>query len=295
MSGIAVSQLDDMYNSASRVFLYARASTYYDNKIYLKAETPVMDMGLQSLNIKTGSWCNLTTYASGKAIYGFETIVNKLYEIASLRSGSATTIDIIPYIPLTDTWGTKQSFTHSYNQDTRSCSYGNDIYIAYEYANISGSYTWHLKKFDTSASTVSDDLNFEVTSKSGYSLYCNLESTNDSIFFINGTSVYKYNPAINSTGVVTAWTFQSILEYDLLSNINNDLYHMSCTRSASLIYLSKLNVSASSTSASNININKLMFLCSSDKIKNLYIFGEAGSPYYPYGTTRGTTYCVTVK
>jgi hypothetical protein len=296
MGGIAISQLGDMANSASSVILQGRANTYYDNKIYVKAETSSYgDQGLQSLNIKTGSWCALTGYDDNKTIYGFDTIGNKLYTTYSQKVSGTTTIDIVPYTPLTDTWGTKQSFTHSYNQDTRACSYGNYIYIAYEYSNTSGNYLWHLKRFNTSSSTVSNDLNFEVYMASGYTSTVDIQSTNDAIYFTSGSYIYKYHPPSDTTSIAFSGYIFSNPGYDFIMKIGNNLYFQYYYTDASLIRIWRANTTASVIgSGSFININKRMDMGVSDNNKYLYLFGGI-QPLSPYTPTFGETYRVTIE
>jgi hypothetical protein len=294
-NGTVVTKLNDMYNASVDFFKSAVANTFYDNKVYVKGEYRGNDYGMQSLNTITGSWCNLTSYNSGKTIYGLETIGNKIYEVAALYSGGTTTIDIIPYTPLTDTWGTKRSFTHNHSEYARSCSYGNYIYIAYGYAHTSGSYTWHLKKYDTSASTLSNDLNFEIITNEGYNIWADLESNNDSIYFSTVYKIYKYNPATDSTDAGTEWTVVYPQNFDRLTNINNDIYYMSYAYNNAFVYLTKLDTSASTTSGSYINVYKAMFCCTSDNTQKLYVYGEAETPRYPFTSATGTTYCVIPK
>jgi hypothetical protein len=298
MGKVAISQLDDMDTSSSGVLVWAHANTYYDNKIYLKANWEGGDYGLQSLNLITGSWCNLTSTTIGKPIYGFETSGSNLYTVSSYRvptTGSATTIDIIPYTPLTDTWGTKRTFYHNYNQDTRVCMSGSMMYIAYEYANTSGSYTWHLMSYNISNDTHSSDLNFEVNTINLQQASFDIQSGADSIIAVGGSMIYKYNPITDITeNISMGYWYPAPRNNDSLMKYNNNIYRTQYISLTNNVYLQKIDISASTTSASYINLHENLRSSGYDNNGNGYTYGAITGGTYPSQTTNGHTYKITL-
>lgn len=297
MGGIAISQLDDMANSASSVTQFGNDAVSYNNKLYLKSNymygSTYKDFGFQSLNINTGSWCSLTSATLNSNTYGVENIGDKLYIITSDNTGSATVIGVTPYTPLTDTWGTTKAFYYTYGEDIRTASIGNLIYIAYEYANTSGSYTWHMKNYNTSTSAISSDLNFSVITTQAQSPtsfeICNISG---SIICTAGSYIYKYKVASNTTTNVMNCALKRNMKR--LCNINNFIYRG--YEDGDDFVLEKIDIEKGIISSSYININRAsneyVVHLTAGTDEKLYTYGFYEYPGY---ASTGTTYRIVPK
>jgi hypothetical protein len=274
-----------MVVSSSAVFTYGYAGNYYDNKIYYKANYQSADLGLQSLNILTGSWLSLTSTNIASTIYGLEVSGSNLYAVSALKSGSATTISVNPYTPLNDTWGTKKSFYHAYNQDTRTCMSGSLMYILYEYSNISGNYTWHLMSYDISTNTNSSDLNFSASSVNSSTV--SLTTGNNVLYYMANSNVHEYN-IINNTSTIIGRT-----DYDMgraTKYYNGYIYYPGYTTDGILV-IRKYNITSNTSSLIYTNIPYIMYNSIIDNNGNFYVYGTK-----IYGTTEygGHTYKITL-
>ena len=276
MSGIAISQLGDMAISSSYV---GGDCCYYNNKIYQKVNSTAYSH-FQVLDIITGEWYLPTDSHLTGTLYGLENIGDKIYAVTSYASGSLMAIRVTPYTPATDSWGTTQTVYHNYNEDMRVCAYENYLYILYEYSNVSDTYTWHLIRYDTSASTLSSDLNFSVQVYQ-YTTAVEIVSNKDCLICVSGSYIYKYNPATNSQqtlrscNLVNTWRRMVGLE-----NGFANCYRVSLNR----MYFEIYNTSASILSGSIINLPYYTFAYGSkDGQENIYVFEPyiSGTNYNP--------------
>jgi len=280
LDGISISQLDDMVVSSSAVFTYGHAGNYYDNKIYYKANYQSADLGLQSFNVSTGSWLSLTSTNIASTIYGLEVSGSNLYTVSASKSGATTRIDVVPYTPLNDTWGTKQTFYHNYNQDTRTCMSGSLMYILYEYSNTSDNYTWHLMSYDINTNTNSSDLNFSASSVGSPTV--SLTHWNNVLYYMANSNVHEYN-IINNTSTIIGRT-----DSDMGRAIyyNDYIYYPGYT-SAGILVIKKYNIISNTSSLIYTNIPYMMYNSVIDNNGNFYVYGTK-----VYGTTEygGQTY-----
>ena len=284
LDGIRISQLGDMVVSTSAVFNYGHAGNYYDDKIYYKANYQSADLGLQSFNVSTGSWLSLTSTNIASTIYGLEVSGSNLYAVSASKSGSATTISVNPYTPLNDTWGTKKSFYHAYNQDTRTCMSGSLMYILYEYSNTSGSYTWHLMSYNINTNTNSSDLNFSASSVGSPTV--SLTPGNNVLYYMANSNVHEYNIANNTTAIIGR------TDYDMgtARYYNGYVYYPGYT-DAGILVIKKYNIANNTSSLIYTNIPYMMYNSIIDNSGNYYVYGTKVYGIAEYG---GQTYKITL-
>jgi hypothetical protein len=286
LDGVKISQIDDMAYADEYTILYSYPA-YYDNKIYVEANT-LTHSAFQSLNISSGSWTNLTDYSTTLVCRGFIPSGSLIY---GFYNGYPTTACMVvkSYNPSNNTWGTSASFAYTSASCATVCNLNNDAYVAYVYSLVGSTYTWHLFSYDINTNIKSSDLNFEITTTDSL-ISQSIVYGDSTMFFISGSQIYEYDPAVDSTSNVG--TLPYILRYwKNCVYYNGKIYVYANYGGYNIGKIEIFDTTTHTSTQANINLPKNTVVMSVDPIGRLYCFGSVELISGSY-ITDGHTYVI---